>query len=77
MQLILPFVRHVMCVHDYLLHQHLRIEHTVILWNHPSHDSQDGGEKTDVEQDRPMRRYLKVCDEIGVQKSCESEYACE
>jgi len=59
-QLSLPFIWHIMCILNYLCHEQLRVKHPIVLRYHPSRSGKHGSEYTNIEQDCPTWRNLKV-----------------
>ena len=76
-QLALPFVRHVVRVLHDLAHEQLRVEHPVLLRDHPPRDCEDRSKDGEVEEHRAVRRDLEVEEEVRVDDGGEKEHCRE
>ena len=66
MQLLPPLVRKVVRGLDDCLHEHLRVEHPVLLGYHATHDCNHTTKDRKVEEDRAMRGNFEVNEEVWV-----------
>lgn len=81
MQLILPLVRHIMCVLYHVSHEHIRIEHSILLGQHASRDSEKGTKESEVKEDSTVWSDLEMDNHVwienGRQKQDSSERASD
>ena len=73
MQLVLPFVRHVVSVLDDFGHEEFGVEDAVFFGEHSARDGEDRSEDDDVEGDGSVRGYFEVDEEVVVDDGCEEE----
>ena len=65
-KVIFPLGGHIVRITDDFTHEDLRVEDIVCVGDHTPGYSEDRGEDTDIEEDRAMRSYLEVQEEVWV-----------
>ena len=66
MEVVSPLGGHVVCMADDFAHKDLRVEDIVCVRNHTPGYGEDRGEYTDIKEDRSMRRYFEIQEEVWV-----------
>ena len=77
MELVLPFVRHVVRVSDHFRHEELWIEHPVLFRDHAPCGAQNTTKETEIEEHSAVGCDFKVEEEVGVQDGGEHEDCSE
>ena len=74
-ELCAPLVGEVMRVLDERLHEDLRIEYSILLWDHAARNGENATEDGKIEKDCPMRGYLEMDKELRFDDSGEQEHS--
>lgn len=65
-EVVSPLSGHVVRMADDFTHEDLGVEDVVRVGDHTPRYGEDRGEYTDIKEDRSMRRYFKVQEEVWV-----------
>ena len=74
-ELCAPLVGEVMRVLDERLHENLRIENSILLWDHPARNGENATKDGKIKKDCPMRGYLEMDKEFRFDDSGEQEHS--
>lgn len=77
MEAIPPIFRHVVRIPDDFLDQLFGVVYSVIIWNHPPGDGEDGAEQAEIEEDSTVWRDLKVEEQIRIDNGRQSKNRCK
>jgi hypothetical protein len=74
-ELIMPFVWHIVGVCNDFFHQQFGIKNPIVFWNHTSCDGEDRSKNSKVKENRSMGRDLEIEEKVRIQDSGKEEYS--